>query len=140
MKKVANAPSTPATTMSIAKMPRFIATAIGESLSPKQTGHASAMRGAASIPSVSKILRISITRASRSAEAVALQLSRFPLKRRTVEPEADAGGERRQCRHRVGEVAGRTVLLPRPGGDKRREDHGHGDEEQVKRLQRHHLQ
>ena len=47
MKNVANAPTMPATTASMAMMPMFVAIAIGASLLPKHTGHASAARGLA---------------------------------------------------------------------------------------------
>src|SRR6186713_2137475 len=105
MKKVANAPSTPATTMSMARMPLFIATAIGESLSPKQTGQASASRGTARSMKVRSVVRITV----RSAEAIALQfqLAGFPLERRAVEPQPDAGCERGHGRHRIGDVVER---------------------------------
>ncbi len=58
MKNVAKPPSTPTTTTSIAMMPRFVAIASGESLLPKQTGHASAARGAASRPIVNSVSHI----------------------------------------------------------------------------------
>ena len=48
----------PATMTSIAMMPMFVAIANGESLWPKQTGHASAARGAASDPRVRSVTHI----------------------------------------------------------------------------------
>src|SRR5215218_7142150 len=112
MKKEANAASTPATTMSMARMPLFIAIAIGESLSPKHTGHASAMRGAARSATVRSVVRIT----GRSAEAIALQfqLAGLPLERRAVERQTDAGGERGDSGHRIGDIAGGPILLARP--------------------------
>src|SRR5580692_10290444 len=97
MKKVANAPIMPATTTSIAMMPMLVAIAIGELLSPKQTGQASAARGAARSIRVKIVFRIS----SRSAEAFALQRSGFPLERRAVDAEAEAARQRRRARHGV---------------------------------------
>ena len=55
MKKVANAPIMPATTTSIAMMPMLVAIVSGELASPKQTGQASAARGAATAPSVNSV-------------------------------------------------------------------------------------
>ena len=49
MKNEAKLARTPATTTSIARMPRFIAFASGESLWPKQTGHGSPTRSAISL-------------------------------------------------------------------------------------------
>ena len=87
MKKVANAPSTPATTTSIAMMPMFIAIAIGESLWPKQTGHASAARGAASKPSVNRLYAYRFARRKPSRYRNCLRL---PLKRRAVDDQPAA--------------------------------------------------
>ena len=47
MKKLANPVSTLTVMISMTRMLRFAADAIGESLWPKQTGHATAARGAA---------------------------------------------------------------------------------------------
>src|SRR6185503_3152901 len=97
MKNDANAPRTPATMISMKRMPMFIASAIGESFSPKHTGHANAARGAARSAMVRSVFRIS----DRPAHAFALQPLRFPLERRAVKRQPDAAGERRHRRHRI---------------------------------------
>src|SRR6185295_14655288 len=110
MKNVANAPSTPATTINMARMPMFIATAIGALLSPKHTGQAKAARGAASmtsVRSVKSVLRI----INRPAEAVAPQALRLPLKRGAVEGQPDAAGERRHAGHRITQRVDRKSVV-----------------------------
>ena len=71
----ASAPTTPSMKM----MPVLVAIAIGASLLPKQTGHASAARGAASMASTSAARR-SVTAASSCAET---QRRRTPSPRRS---------------------------------------------------------
>src|SRR5678816_4606341 len=125
MKNDANAPSTPATTISMARMPMFIATAIGALLSPKQTGHANAARGAAMSPIVRSVLCIS----DGPAHAFALPQSfGLPLERRAVDGQPDAARERRHGRHGIADEVVRPVLLSGPRRDERGKHHRDADE------------
>src|SRR6266850_4344057 len=127
MKNDANPPSTPATTMSIAKIPMFIAMAIGESLLPKQTGHASAAPG---IPAMN-------SHDSTNTRRVTLQLPRLALKRRAVHPEADTACERCDAGDHIPHVVRRLILPRRPRREERGQDDRHRDEQQMKSAERH---
>src|SRR5438034_10627972 len=113
MKNDANPPSTPATTISIAKMPMLVAIAIGESALPKHTGHASALRGTSATTTA-----ISATTRSR---ATTLQLPHLALERRAVDDETDAAHQRRDRCHHVAHFVRPLVLAHRPRGEERRE-------------------
>src|SRR5438128_2013252 len=104
MKNDANPPSTPATTTSITMMPMFIAIVRGESLFPKQTGHASAARGAPSIPIAKSILRIVHRSPARTPgkagdERLALQSFRFPLEGGAIQSQPAATRQRDRGGH-----------------------------------------
>src|SRR6185503_13480072 len=133
MKNDAKAPRTPATMISMKRMPMFIASAIGESFSPKHTGHANAARGAATSPMVRSVFRIS----DRSAHAFALQPLGLPLERRAVDRQPDAARERRHRRYGIAEAVVRLVLLSGPRRYERGKHHRDADEHQVERPQRH---
>src|SRR5205809_169827 len=105
MKKLAKAASTPTTTTSIAMIPMLAAMAIGESFCPKHTGHASAARGAARKPNVSRIFRIS-------------KIFRFPLKDRAVHGEHSSAQQRCGASNCVPHVVLNAVLTSRPRGEK----------------------
>src|SRR6185295_15895341 len=117
MKNEANAPRTPATMISMKRIPRFIAAAIGVLTSPKHTGQASAARGAARSPIIVRsVLRM-------VARLKPLQSFRLPLERRAVERQPDAARQRTDGRHRITDRVVRLILLPCPRRDERREHH-----------------
>src|SRR5712692_6464250 len=96
--KAPNPASTPPVMMSMTRMAMFAAHAIGESFWPKQTGHASAARGAAAATSV--------TRAVRRM----LETPRLPLECRPVDSEPRAARERRHGHEHVADAVVRAIL------------------------------
>src|SRR5437763_2704080 len=102
MKNDANAVSIAATTPSINRMPEFIACAIGESFSPKHTGHASATFGAATRNVVTN---------RRLTTVSASQTTHFPLKHRAIDGEHDAAGDRQHGAERIRRIVRRLILI-----------------------------
>src|SRR5437660_7062783 len=128
MKNDATAVSMTATTPSINRMPEFIACAIGESFSPKHTGHASATFGAATRNVVTN---------RRLTTVSASQTTHFPLKHRAIDGEHDAAGDRQHGAERIRRIVRRLILIHAPRRHEGGEDHRNRDEEKVKCFQRH---
>src|SRR5450755_2081177 len=127
MKNVAKHASMPTTTTSMKMIPVFMATASGESAWPKQTGHASASRGA----------RRRSARVATVVLIVPLQIPRFTLERRPICGQSHTTRETHHARQHVADLVRRLILAERPRAAERGEDDRQRDEEQVKGPQRH---
>src|SRR5580765_3837362 len=125
MKKQAKAARTETVTPSMKKTPILVPHAIGESLWPKHTGHASAARGTASAETVNRSLRIG------------LQISRLPLKRHGVDRETCSASKRRGAGAQIDDIVSGSILSDGPGGQKGRQYDRQRDEQQVKCPERH---
>src|SRR5258705_5392290 len=124
MKKAAKPASTAPVMPSMKKTAALVAHAIGESLWPKQTGHARATRGTAAKASV-----ISVERT--------LQIPCLPLKCDRVHRKRRCAHERHRPGAKVGEVVAGTILPHGPRGEKCRQHDRQRDEQQVKCSERH---
>src|SRR4051812_11065087 len=113
------------TTPSIIRMPMFVAYAIGASLCPKHTGHASAARGTASVRTVI------------SAFFMSLEVPCFPLKGGAIDGHHAARDQRADSSESVQHFVLELVLTAGPRGEEGRQHDGQRDEQQVKGSQRH---